>query len=732
MTRRRRSWVLLAIAVVGAMAGVAHAFWSSTDSSNFAAALADTLPQGAAPTATRTNATTVAISFTRAVTSAGTDVTSYAVKRYSSAGATTPSSTFICSWASGGPLVCSEPSVPGGTWYYTDTPAIAGSLWVGTESAKSNGVTTDLAAPTASVTSISPTPNGGGYNNTSPVTVNLSATDNPAGAGGSGVASITYWVDAGSTTTVSGSTAAVAVTGDGAHVVSYFATDNVGNASSTQTQGVTIDTAAPVAPSVPDLASASDSGSSSTDNVTSVATPTFTGTAESGAAITIFDGATQVGSGTATGGNYSIATSTLGSGAHSITAKATDAAGNTSSASSALSVTIDSTAPTAPSVPDLAAGSDTGTSSTDNLTSATTPTFTGTAEAASTVTIFDGATQVGSGTATGGNYSIVTSTLSSGAHSITAKATDAAGNTSSASSSLTVTVDTSAPVVGTTVIAKTTGYLAGSIKQLGTFYVYANVTDASGISTVTANNSTLVTSGGTTVSLVAGSYSVGGVTYNFRSASQTAKNPLTAGAYTYSITSTDEHGNSATQSSFPVTVDNTVPTASDVQTANASGGTVGKAEGGDTITFTFAEPIDPESVLTTWTGASSNVVLHLVDGGCTLSLCSPDSVEIWNAANTTQLPLGSVNLNRGDYNGNIVLSLFKGPDITFGASGTASTMVKSGSTITVTLGTVSGSPNTAAVASTMQWTPSGTPYDAAGNLGSTAPATESGSADKEF
>ena len=77
-----------------------------------------------------------------------------------------------------------------------------------------------------------------------------------------------------------------------------------------------------------DLTAASDSGSSSTDNITSVTTPTFTGTAEAGSTVTIFDGTTAVGSGTAVSGNYSITTSTLGQGSHTITAKGYDAKGN--------------------------------------------------------------------------------------------------------------------------------------------------------------------------------------------------------------------------------------------------------------------------------------------------------------------------------------------------------------------------------------------------------------------
>jgi hypothetical protein len=107
----------------------------------------------------------------------------------------------------------------------------------------------------------------------------------------------------------------------------------------------------------------------------------------------------------------------------------------------------DATAPSPPSTPDLAAASDSGVSNTDNLTNDTTPTFTGTAEAGSTVKIFSDGMQVGNGPATGGSYSITTSSLSDGTHSITATATDAAENVSAPSDALNVTIDTELPTV---------------------------------------------------------------------------------------------------------------------------------------------------------------------------------------------------------------------------------------------------------------------------------------------
>lgn len=303
-----------------------------------------------------------------------------------------------------------------------------------------------------------------------------------------------------------------------------------------------------------------------------------------------------------------------------------------------------------------------------------------------------------------------------------------------ASSTFTAAPDWVAPQASASVIAKATGYLAGAIKQGGTYYVYANVTDSgnppSGVATEMADASSTTTTASNTT-LTAGSYSVGGVTYNYRSAALVANNPLSAGTNNFSVTSTDVAGNNRIQTGYTVTVDNTAPTASDVQTTNVGGGTSGRAGLGDTITFTFSEQIDPQSILSGWTGVSTSVVVRLIDGGCTLILCGDDSFAIWNAANTSQLPFGTVNLNRFDYNGDGI-GLGTDATITFGASGTASTMVQSGSSITITLGTASATANTAGGNGTMAWDSTTTPYDAAGNSATGNNPNEGGGGDKEF
>ncbi len=281
------------------------------------------------------------------------------------------------------------------------------------------------------------------------------------------------------------------------------------------------------------------------------------------------------------------------------------------------------------------------------------------------------------------------------------------------------TADNVPPSVSSTVISKTTPYLPGFIRQGGTYYVYANVADGgcvpSGIASVTANVST-VTTGATAVALVAGSYTIGGVAYNYRSASRTANAALAAGAKTYTITSTDVATNSQTQSGYSVTVDNTRPTGSTVQTANGST-TAGKPEAGDSVTFTFSEAIDPETVLAGWTGSSTSVVVRIANNA------GGDLLTIRNAANTVQLPMGSVNL---------VGTAYVTANRDFGATGTASTMVLSGATVTITLGTPSGATGTQATTGTMAWTPTATVTDRAGNTCMTTVANETGAADVEF
>lgn len=281
--------------------------------------------------------------------------------------------------------------------------------------------------------------------------------------------------------------------------------------------------------------------------------------------------------------------------------------------------------------------------------------------------------------------------------------------------------DWAPPTITASVVSLTTATgaptaVAGYVRQGATYRVYANVTDAnSGISSVTGGLRSLSGSIAGNVALTQGSYTVAGTTYNYATAQQLASVPLSEGAQTYSITATDAAGNAAGSTST-VTVDNTAPAAADIQTANATGGTNGHPELRDQVTYTFSEPVDPGSILAGWTGAATSVVFRFVNGPQT------DSFVVYNASNTAQLPLGSVDSGKK----------YVTQNISFGATGTPSTMVMSGSTVTITLGTASGNTTTANGAANMKWTSSVTATDRAGNPMTLGTVTEGGTGDLDF
>lgn len=221
--------------------------------------------------------------------------------------------------------------------------------------------------------------------------------------------------------------------------------DIAGNVGVSPITEVTIDTVAPGIPPAPDLVLASDSGRSTTDNVTNDTTPTFNNNGGAGVVgVLLYADGVEVANGSAAP-SYMVTTPELADGVHAITARVFDAAGNVSVSSATLSVSIDTAAPAAPSAPVVAAASDTGASSTDSVTSDPTPAVIGSNEGSAIVIVRSGSTVVGSRTTASTSYSVTTSMLADGNHSLTATATDVAGNVGPASSSTVVTIDTVAP-----------------------------------------------------------------------------------------------------------------------------------------------------------------------------------------------------------------------------------------------------------------------------------------------
>jgi glycosidase len=100
-------------------------------------------------------------------------------------------------------------------------------------------VNVDLIPPVGSITT-NPSANGNGWINSSPVMVNLSATDS-----GSGVQQLRYWINNGQVTAVAGSSASTQISGEGKNSVDLRALDNAGNISSLVNQPVNIDLTPP-------------------------------------------------------------------------------------------------------------------------------------------------------------------------------------------------------------------------------------------------------------------------------------------------------------------------------------------------------------------------------------------------------------------------------------------------------------------------------------------------------
>jgi chitinase len=187
---------------------------------------------------------------------------------------------------------------------------------------------------------------------------------------------------------------------------------------------------------------------------------------------------------------------------------------------------------------------------------------------------------------------------------------------------------------------------------------------------------------------------------------------VTDGGYDLRAIATDAAGNATTSTVVSNrVVDNTAPTGVDVQTTNVSGGTAGKPQAGDVVTYTFSEPMLPASILSGWTGASTSVTVRFTNG-------NPDVLTVYNAANNTLLPLGSLTSGTKYVSGNTTF--------------TASSMLLSGNSIVVTLGTPGGGTATANTATTLQWTTSTAATDRAGNPLVAATVLETGTLDLDF
>ncbi|MDO6673923.1 Ig-like domain-containing protein, partial [Cobetia amphilecti] len=316
-------------------------------------------------------------------------------------------------------------------------------------------------------------------------------------------------------------------------------TDAAGNESPVSDTLVVPEDADVTPPNTPTITSATDdvaadTGALASGDSTNDAAPTLIGSAEAGSSITITHNGEVVDSVTAdANGAWSYTPSTdLTDGEHIFSVTATDAAGNESAPSGEFTLTVDTTAPDAPTL-----------SETDGTTVA------GIGEAGTTVEITNANDDV-VGTAVvdaEGNFSVELSPEQEAGSTLTATATDAAGNESAASAALDVPEDADVTAPNVPTITSATDDVPADTGAL-----------ASGDST---NDATPTLTGsaeaGSNVNITHNGEEIATVTADANGAwSYTPSTDLTDGDHVFSVTATDAAGNeSAPSVEFTLTVD---------------------------------------------------------------------------------------------------------------------------------------------------------------------------------
>jgi len=402
---------------------------------------------------------------------------------------------------------------------------------------------------------------------------------------------------------------------DGEHAFTVDVTDPAGNTSPSTAAGtITIDTTAPAAASEVTLSGDNQplaDGASTKDS-----TPTVSGEAEPGSTVVIYDNGTEIGSVTADAdGNWSFTPETaLDDGEHAFTVNVTDAAGNTSPATAAGTITIDSTAPAAASEVTLSGDNQPfvdGASTQDN-----TPTLSGEAEPGSTVAIYDNGVEIGTVTADAdGNWSFTPATaLDDGEHTFTVNVTDPAGNTSPATSAGTITIDTSAPAVADNVTISandqtladgastqdTTPTLSGEAEPGSTVVIYDNGVE---IGTVTADAD--------------GNWSF------------TPATALDDGEHTFTVDVTDPAGNTSPSTSVgTITIDTTAPAAASEVTLSGDNQSLSDGASTKDATPTLSGEAEPGSTVA------------IYDNGVEIGTVTADADGNWSFTPATALTDG--------------------------------------------------------------------------------------------
>lgn len=384
----------------------------------------------------------------------------------------------------------------------------------------------DTTAPTVSLTA----PTNGSFVSGIAVAVNATASDN---TGGSGVARVDYYLDGSTTPSGTDSTAPYSwawnttSTTNGSHTVSAKAIDNAGNTSTAATVTVTVDNAAPTVSITAPVANAKLKG---TTSITATASDNTGGSGMSKVEFLV-NGVIKC---TDTTFPYSCSwnTTTTTDGIHSLTAKAYDNKNNLAT-STAVLVTVDNTAPTllitAPTNGATVSGSAV------NITATATDVTLSVTKVEFAIDSSLYCTDTTSTYACSWNSTL----YSDGSHTITTTAYDTTGNTASVSITVTVSNDTTAPMVSIT--APSSGsYLSGTTP------ITATASDSVGVTKVEFYSGT--------IKLGEDLNSPYSYSWNTATTTNGSKN-LTAKAY-------DAAGHVGTSVAVSVTVDNSAPTVS--------------------------------------------------------------------------------------------------------------------------------------------------------------------------
>ncbi len=325
----------------------------------------------------------------------------------------------------------------------------------------------------------------------------------------------------------------------GAHTFQVRATDTAGNVDATPASRTwTVDTVAPAAPVI----------TAPTENqLLNVGTINVSGTAEPNATVQLTEGATGQGSSPVSGtGTWNVIVAPVSDGTHTYTARTTDAAGNQSAATN-RTIRVDKTLPET-TIVSGPSGATNDTTPTWNFSSNETPV---TYECA-----LDGAAH----TACPNPF---TPTLSPGAHTLSVRAVDQAGNRDNTPATRSITIDPTAPDPPVV------------LQPAESQWVTTTSMTVSGTASI-----------GTTVEVREGQVSRGTVTTTAAGTWALPAAVVTDGQHTFEITARNALGTPSSTVTRTFRVDTVAPNAPTIENAAAGGSTVtlsGKSEAGATV-----------------------------------------------------------------------------------------------------------------------------------------------------